>query len=260
MTTSVDIANRALAAIAARSTIGSIELEQSVEAKQVRLLYAPTRDALLRAAHWDFAKRTAYLSLLKSAPGTPENPTSAATWDPTTMPAPPWFYEYAYPSDCVLMRYVTAAPSLTGDFNPFPVSMPGSPFTGAGAAPFRRTVGYDGGGNPIGVVLTNARGAVGGYTARIEVEDLWDPSFQEAMVAALASRLALAMTGNVELSRTQAQIAFQQLKIAQTSNANEGGPTTTSYTPDWIRARGYFDEYSIGGYYAPWVMPSFLGV
>lgn len=260
MTTSVDIANRALSAISARTTIANFDLEQSVEAKQARLLYAPTRDALLRAAHWEFARRTAYLSLLKSAPGTPENPTSATEWDPATMPAPPWLYEYAYPSDCLLLRYVTPAPALASDtISPplFSVTLPGTTSYGVLAVPFQRATDVIDG-SPVGVVLTNAREAVGCYTMRVEVEDLWDPAFQEAMVAALAARLATALTGNMEIFKLQAQMAVQQLRTAQASNGNEG-TTTTDHTPDWIRARGCGGVLPGRSCVMPWVMPSFLG-
>lgn len=259
MTTSVDIANRALSAISARSTITNFDLEQSVEAKQVRLLYAPTRDALLRAAHWEFARRTAYLSLLKSAPGTPENPTSATEWDPDTMPAPPWAYEYAYPSDCLLMRYVTWAPSLLSGISPpmFSVTLPGNLPYGGAAVRFQRATDVISG-NPTGVVLTDAREAVGCYTMRVDVEDLWDPAFQEAMVAALAARLAVPLTGKMEIFKLQAQMTMQQLRTAQVSNGNEG-TMTTDHTPDWIRVRGCGGVPPSTGYITPWIMPAFLG-
>ncbi len=260
MTTATDIANRALAAIAARSTIANVELEQSPEAKQVRLLYAPTRDALLRAAHWNFARRTASLSLLKSAPGTPENPSGSGPWGPATMPAPPWLYEYSYPSDCVLMRYVIPPPPTAGDVTP-PIFS--SPYTGPLPLPAVRPVAFvvanddDATSNPINVVLTNAQSAIGCWTRRIESEDLWDPSFQEAMVMSLGSRLALALTGNVDVSRNVAQQAMNTILAARARDGNEG-TTVLDHTPDWIVARGYAPGIVVENFVAPWATPSFL--
>lgn len=262
MTTSTDIANRALAAIAARTTIANVELEQSPEAKQVRLLYAPTRDALLRAAHWNFARRTASLSLLKSAPGTPENPSGGGAWNPATMPAPPWLYQYAYPSDCVLMRYVIPPPPVAGATTP-PIFS--TPYSGSVPIPSARPVAFvvanddDSTNNPINVVLTNAASAVGCWTRRIESEDLWDASFQEAMVMALGSRLALALTGNVDVSRNVAQQAMGTITAARARDGNEG-ITTVDHVPDWLIARGYSPAIVVQNFIAPWSTPSFLVV
>ena len=84
MTTDTDICNRAMGMVGARSTIASLAQENSPEARICRLYYATTLGAMLRSAHWNFARKVAYLSLLKSAPGTPENTATpaATTWSP----------------------------------------------------------------------------------------------------------------------------------------------------------------------------------
>jgi hypothetical protein len=259
MTTSTDITNRALAAIASRTTVANLALEQSAEAKQARLLYDPTRDALLRAAHWNFARRTTYLSLLKSAPGTPENPTGGA-WNPATMPAPPWLYEYAYPSDCLLVRYVTPPPPTGGNTTPPIFSSPITgpiPMLSAQPVAFSVASSTDSTNNPINVVLTNAQTALGCYTMRVESEDLWDASFQEAMAFALGSRLALALTGNVEVARSSAQQAMGALMNARARDGNEG-LTRLDHTPDWLVARGYSPGIVVENFVAPWSTPAFL--
>lgn len=105
----VAVANEALQAISARATIDSFT-EDSVEAENINRLYVTTRDHLLGSAWWGFGRVTETLSLIKSAPGTPENPSTSATQWNNTMPAPPWFYEYRYPVGTVQFHYVVPQP------------------------------------------------------------------------------------------------------------------------------------------------------
>lgn len=259
MTTRTDIANRALAAIAARATIANLDQENSTEAKQARLLYDATRDAMLRGAHWNFARRTLPLSLLKSAPGTPENPTGAA-WNPATMPAPPWLYEYAYPSDCLLARYVAAPPTSYQNITPPIFSTPLSgpvPAPVSRPSPFVVASSTDTNSNPINVILCSVQEAICCYTMRVTTEDLWDAAFQEAMAFALGSRLALSLTGNVEVARVAAQQAMSALVTARARDGNEG-TTTLDHVPDWLLARGYAPAFGTNNYVAPWINPPFL--
>jgi hypothetical protein len=71
MASETDIYNLALAHVGTRSTI-ALPTEDSNEARACRRFYAQARDETLTAAWWTFARRTAVLTLLKSAPGTPE--------------------------------------------------------------------------------------------------------------------------------------------------------------------------------------------
>lgn len=78
----------------------------SNEAIQFNLMYAETRDKLLRMAPWDCGMKTANLTYISSLPGTPENQSAAtALWIPG-QPSPPWAYEYQYPVDCLRMQSV----------------------------------------------------------------------------------------------------------------------------------------------------------
>lgn len=106
MTTDVDIVNRSLAAIGTRTTVASF-LENSNEAKQANLLYGSLRDELIRLAPWNCTTNYAVLQLITAAPGTPENASNVGTivWN-KTIPAPPWAYEYAYPSDCLKALFI----------------------------------------------------------------------------------------------------------------------------------------------------------
>lgn len=100
MASDTDIVNRALAAIGTRTTIASF-LEPSNEAKQANLLYIPLRDELLRLAPWNCCTTYNVLQFISAAPGTPENPSQSPSLWNKSLPAPPWAYEYAYPTDCL---------------------------------------------------------------------------------------------------------------------------------------------------------------
>ena len=265
MTTSADIANRAMVAIAARSTIANLALEQSPEAKQMNLLYAPTRDALLRAAHWDFARKIIQGTLVKALPGVTGSTTPAEDqWNPLTMPAPPWSYEYLYPADCLKVRYVTPSPGGTSDAsveNMFsvPMNVP-TRSVGINPIPYAIAVDADENGNQMRVVLTDAYRALLCYTARIEVEDMWDASFQEAMVYSLAAQVALSITGNLQTAQICSAKARDTLLVARARDGNEG-TVSVNRTPDWIAARG--GGYMVGGshgtqHVAGWDNPAFL--
>src|SRR5579859_6133342 len=102
MTSPVDVCNMALDNIGARYSITSLSPPQPPpNAVMVARHYQPKIDALHRAAHWNFARAQAALTLLKAAKGTPENP------DGTKLPIPPipWQYEYGYPPDCLAARF-----------------------------------------------------------------------------------------------------------------------------------------------------------
>ena len=268
MTTDTDISNRALGMIGARSTIASLSGENSPEARACRLYYDTTRDAMLRSAHWNFTRKVAYLSLLKSAPGTPENTTTAAspTWNPA-WPPPPWLYSYAYPSDCLLMRYISPQIFTTGQGPGGPVPVFSVPSLGA-VPPFvqirpqRFQVGLDvdGQGNQARVVLSNQDQAIGIYTAQVLVPDLWDPSFQDAMAAALAVRLAIPLSGDKKMMQLAAQVAMQTVLAARVSDGNEG-LTSQDSIPDWLRVRGVGLDWMspmTDGLVGAWSTPSFL--
>src|SRR6266403_2990760 len=189
MTSEVSIWNRALQAIGTRTSIASLT-EGSVEARNCNLIYADTRDEILQMAYWNFAQKTDYLALLKSAPGTPTNATSPASQWSNAFPAPPWLYEYAYPVDCIqmarvvqqLQSYYVGTPFTTSGSNTYPyVVGPGSPF--------KIATDLDANGEQQNVVLTNQYQAIGQYTMRITNPALFGAQYVEALVQALAAKL-----------------------------------------------------------------------
>lgn len=252
MASEVNICNRALQAINTRSQISALT-ENSVEARNCNLLYADTRDEVLSMAHWGFAKKVDYLALLKSAPGTPSGVASASQWS-SAFPAPPWLYEYAVPQDCVGMRSVIQQP-----INAYV----GVPFTSNGQASYPYLIGpgamFEMGndvvsGNEQTVILTNQYQAIGVYTRRITNTGLFAPLFVEALVQALAAKLALNLSGGLELAKTKFAQANAMIILARANDANEG-LTVIDNMPDWLAIR---DDYGYGagaadvGYVAPY--------
>lgn len=216
ITSDVQICNLALAAIGTRSTIADLN-EGSTEANACRVQYSVALDAVLQAAHWNFARKQIALTLLGDA----------SLGD--AVPAP-WAYAYAVPSDMCQARYIL--PSIaTGVGTPF---MPGlqSP-----AIRFLISSDVDSRDLPRTVVLTNQPQATLVYTARITNVALFDGQFADAFANYLGARLAIPLTGDRAKARDAFQMAQVLTQAAATSNGNEG-LTIIDNTPEWISGRG----------------------
>lgn len=263
-TSDIQIANMALLAAGARSTIAAFN-EKSTEARYANMYYAQTRDSLLRGAHWNFARSLKYLTLLLAAPGTPENTTQGSgVWRPGVDPQPPYAYEYEYPPDCELMRYISPQLPLGNSLTGIPLfSVPSwMPWPNVTLQPQKFQVGLDAiDGNQKKVVLTNQETAIAVYTTRVTNMQLWDPMFADAMISALASRLVIPLSGKAATAKALAGQAMNTLMEARKSDGNEGITFTADTTrpPDWIRIRGYAGDWATGSYYTmAWSDPPFL--
>ena len=114
MTTSVDIANRALIDAGVHKKINSLT-QDSEEAATINMLIFLLRDELNRMAPWNCARKYTNLVYVSSQPGTPENSAAGPPlWVPG-MPPPQWSYEYQYPVDCARARYII--PQYTTGFS-----------------------------------------------------------------------------------------------------------------------------------------------
>ena len=262
MTSEVDIANQALGTINARATIVSFD-ERSSEARSVRLYYNDTRDALLRAAPWNCARRTAYLSLMKALPGTPENPSAgSATWLPS-YPPPPWLYSYFEPEDCVKFRFVMPQVQSGGITGTPIFSVPSyvpAPLYSVQAQKFIVGIDFTDAGNEVKTISTNQSQAIGIYNRRVTNPDIWDPSFKQAMIDALAARLAIPITGDKAMANRAESLAkgvMGSILAARTADGNEG-LTVDDHVPDWLQVRGYARAWTGAGYAGVWDTPSFL--
>lgn len=240
MTVDVDIVNRALLEVGAQATVSSIApSDGSTEGNAAAVLYAPTRDALLRSALWGFARKQVILTQLKSALDT--NP---------TIPQP-WAYEYAYPSDCLRVRFVAAFQPSASTTPPLMTNM-GSAFIPLGANGIRGVYqvasDVDSSNIPVRVILTNLAQAQMVYTTQLLSPDLWDVQFQEALVASLAAKFANTLTRNTALRSEQVKLAEQIIMQARVSDGDEG-TKTIDHLPDWLRMRGMGGS-DLGGVFA----------
>ncbi len=266
-TSDVDICNQALGRIGCRDSIASLQ-EQTTEGRTCNLYYATTRDEMLRAAQWNFARKVAYLSVLKAAPGTPENPNpSNGVWNPGTMPAPPWLYSYAYPSDCIRMRSIMPNYNSSGAGTGVPIfsvptEVPPPLYVGAQGVRFIEGTDTNQQGQQVKCVLTNAEQALGVYTMRIFNPDIFDAQFKTAFISALAYRLARPLSGNKDLAQEARAEAAQAVMQARISDGNEG-TTNVNRIPDFLAVRGYSGEWTtpVGGILpGAWDTPSWLGI
>jgi hypothetical protein len=263
MTGRVDLVNRALQALGTRSTIASMD-EGSNESNNASLVYDAARQECIRAAPWNFASATATLSLLKAAPGTVETPLwpTSGMWS-NAYPPPGWSFEYAYPSDCLRARKVVSNWST-----PQGSAAPIYPIAAGSAMPlwdlpgvrFAVTTDKDVDGNSMTVILANIDQAIGCYLRDIAIEDLFDPLFTDAMVYALAGKLANSLTGDKGLSKEMFQIANAKIMEARAADANEG-ITVLDHEADWItqgHGARWFGTTQDAGYTYPF--GSLLGV
>jgi len=237
MTSVVEICNQALAAIGTRSTIASLT-EDSAEAIACAQQFADTRNKLLRAAPWNFATRWAALGLLKALPGMPESDitTTSAVWL-TTYPPPPWAYSYAYPSNCLMVRSVHAQPNNATTTIPLFSSPYYSTFGVGQAVRFEVMSDLDIDDNMIKVVCANISQALVKFTVADPPIEMWDYSFTEALTDALASQIAMQLTGNANVVKLMAAKANASIEEARERDGNEG-LTIVDHVPDWLQVRG----------------------
>jgi len=93
------------------------------------------------------------------------------------------------------------------------------------------------GGADTRVILTNQEQAILAYIKDVTNPDVMDQQFIQAWVAALAGRLAFALTGKTDLANLKIKEANEYVQIARAGDGNEG-LTVNNITPDWIRIRG----------------------
>lgn len=245
MTSKLDIANRSLLAVGARSQISSLSpSDGSVEADTITTLWQPTFEQLGRAAQWNCLTKQATLSLLQAASGTPENPDGTSYDQPPT----PWLYAYSYPSDCLAVRYIipslpineTGTTPATTINNAAGIWIP----TG-GQIPFQVMTEYTANNSPYLVILTNQSQAQISYTVNESNPAVWDSLFQAAMVASLGAFLVPALSLDMNLMTLCIRQAEGSIKQARASDGNEG-VTTMDHLPDWMQARA--GAQGFGGY------------
>lgn len=233
----VSISNRALLSVGARAQVSSVfPSDGSEEGNALAILWQPTFEALARTAQWNVLSQQVTLALLQAAVGTPENPTG------TNYPVPPtpYLYGYAYPSDCLDMRYlVPSFPANTGTTPTPPTTASVAAATvipGGSQIPYVVRQQKDLNGNPIITILTNQSQAQAVYTVNQPNPAAWDSLFQAAMVGALGAYLVPALSLSLPLMELSIKAAETAIAKARVADGNEG-VTTMDHLPDWMRAR-----------------------
>lgn len=200
VTSPADVVNLALQRIGYKGRVGNL-YDGSAAANDALDIYAQTRDELLRQNDWGFAEITQVLTLLKQALAQYIPP---VVWDPVFHPAPPWYYEYEYPSNCLKIRAVKSVPMFRPNFDPQPNvwSVANDNVT----SPRKR------------VILCNVPNAILVFTGQVTDPTLWDVDFIEAFAAALGRRLAPALV-SMEAARL---IAADEAATKQIAEMEQG--------------------------------------
>jgi hypothetical protein len=252
-----DIASQVLDAIGSEYVLGDIS-EGSREGQVILRAYGQCLRQLLRGAPWDFARATAPLQLLADATGQTPNVG-------TVVPSG-YQYEYAYPVDCLKIRFIQRNHQYPASaFPPGNISIPPnlpmttnmSPgFPGSRPRPARFVIATDSnypagpgaltwdtqgvGPNSRTVILTDVKDAHATYTALILYPSQWDSLFRAALVAYIASEVALPLTANkafgLQLRNQQIAIAKAKVEMARLVDGNEATTAVDLY-PDWMTAR-----------------------
>lgn len=201
VTNPADVVNLAMIKLGRNERVGSL-YEGSKWAKAALSIYGQTRDALLCAGDYGFAERNVNATLLKQAPSggyTPGNP-----WNGATYPAPPWVFEYTYPSDCLKVRSVKPIPVFVMNFDPQPnvFAIENDNFY----MPAQK------------VILCNVPNAQLVYTAQVTDLTTWEADAVDEFADSLARGLALALA-NMETAKF---VAAEQGQAASTAMTEEG--------------------------------------
>lgn len=254
-----DIANQSLDAAAIDFTIGNMS-EGTRPAQVLLRAYGQCLRQLLRAANWDFARKTIPMTLLADATGnTPAVGTNVIL---------PWIFEYEYPIDCMKARFVPwnrakQEPGIpSGNITPPDPAAPlmtglSAPYVGQRMVPARFLVATDSnypppptdnpdqlpqGVSPASrtVICTNVPMAHLVYTALMLYPNTWDGLFRAALVAYLASEIALPLSKDKKFGRQirADNIAIAKAKIQEARLADGNEAFTSSNIPvDWMLAR-----------------------
>jgi hypothetical protein len=174
-----DIVNLGLSRSGNSERVGNL-YDGSEFSKRALSLYSQTRDALLREADWGFPRRDIELTLLKVAPAGGYVPGFTA-WNPAANPPRPYQFEYAYPSDCLMLRALRPPTIFQPNFTPTPqnweIANDAVAVAGQATAPGR-------------VILCYLGDAIATYCGQVTDMTQWDVGFVEAVANEIARALS----------------------------------------------------------------------
>lgn len=181
--------NLAIAATGTGYTLAATD-EDSVPAAMCSLIYENVRQSMLRAAHWNCAKR--FARLVEDV----ERDTAAA-WV-SGDPEPGYAFSYTAPANLLYARYLT-------DLSEFVVSDDGTD----------KIISC----NVGGAAATDA--PVLCYTIDVTDPTRWEPDLYQGIWYMLAAHLSLPLTGKVTRARELFDLANNLVLTARANTANE---------------------------------------
>lgn len=272
------VAQEALDSAGIDFTLGNIT-EGSRPAQILLRKYTTCLHQLLRTAHWDFARKSAPLQVVAAQSGQWTDQEGNLVPVPTMVPAG-FLYSYSLPIDSAKIRFIPAnywgsTPPIPSDnITPFDGSAPLTngngtlPWLTNRLIPSRFLLTSDPnyipegasndipGVSPIGqtLICSNVPQARAVYTFNATYPNLWDSLFRGALVAFLASEVALPLSTDKKFGMTMRKdniaVAMQKIQQARVSNGNESW-ANSDLMVDWMRVRAS-GGYSSAGWASTW--------
>lgn len=187
---------------------------------------------LARAAPWNSFRAQIALTQLKAV-------VINGVVQTTNLPPQPYQVEYAFPADCLKMRFIRPTLTVTPTTPPLTTAPNQSyPYPSApDAIPFVVATDFDANGNPIKVILSDLYQAQGIYIRDLtSFPDLWDSMFHAAATATLGAYFINALARNAAQMQEQVTIARGLVEQARATEANES-MAKIDHTPDWLQIR-----------------------
>lgn len=198
-TAEAGVCNRALLRIGQSQLINDLE-QASPIARACNALYADSRDTVLEARFWPFARRRATLAEI------PDGGVGG------------WVYAYTLPADCIAPRFLEPISTNTDEEVTVEADASGL-LSGARPIPFETE---DDGNKRI--LLTDMVDAVLVYTARITQVARFTPSFKNCLSYLLASDLAFGIAKKPAVGEKMLVAYERALERAAASSAKQGKP------------------------------------
>jgi hypothetical protein len=222
----VALYNLALDAVGMDYVINAVD-EETIGAEKCNLWYEPTRQALLRSAHWNSSKRFARLTIEAERD-------DAEDWV-TTDPMPGWAYSYSLPADYLYARHLA-------DFQPFDIALDNDKLT------LVSNWGSD----------TASERPILCYTFDQTDITKWEPDLYIAMAHALAANICMGITAKLARKMRLQETVQGLIAEARATAANEYHQLWR-FRPSVLAARGYGVQESTQYLYPYGVMFSSTG-
>ena len=153
-------------------------------------------------------------------------------------------FNFAYPADCLKVRYVLPPPPPQPNTTPL---QPGQPLVWYPWMMPRRNYRFlKSNVNGQKVILTNLQASIAVYNGDVPGSEPVRLPFRQALSSALGEKLITPLSGNAGQKAGLVQLAMKSVLDARVADGNKAQPTT-EHIPDWLAARGIT---TIGAYQA----------